>query len=163
MEHLQSVGNLMLIVAFANAFSWVAAIEKVPDEIAAMLMSISSNKYVLLMIVNVFYIFVGMIMDTGAAIILFAPIIGPVLTMVGVNPVHLAMVTIMNLTIGLLTPPVGLVLFTAVNVGKRPFGAVVKAFWPFIIISYLALFAVTFIPQIVTWLPGALGFQIALS
>lgn len=159
----KSVGNLMLIVAFANAFSWVAAIEKVPDEIAALLMSISSNKYVLLMIVNVFYIFVGMIMDTGAAIILFAPIIGPVLTMVGVNPVHLAMVTIMNLTIGLLTPPVGLVLFTAVNVGKRPFGAVVKAFWPFIIISYLALFVVTFIPQIVTWLPGALGFQIALS
>lgn len=82
----KSVGNLMLIVAFANAFSWVAAIEKVPDEIAALLMSISSNKYVLLMIVNVFYIFVGMIMDTGAAIILFAPIIGPVLTMVGVNP-----------------------------------------------------------------------------
>lgn len=159
----KSVGNLMLIVAFANAFSWVAAIEKVPDEIAALLMSISSNKYVLLMIVNLFYIFVGMIMDTGAAIILFAPIIGPVLTMVGVNPVHLAMVTIMNLTIGLLTPPVGLVLFTAVNVGKRPFGAVVKAFWPFIIISYLALFVVTFIPQIVTWLPGALGFQIALS
>ena len=151
----------MLIVAFANAFSWVAAIEKVPDAIAAILMSISSNKYVLLMVVNIFYVFVGMIMDTGAAIILFAPIIGPVLTMVGVNPVHLGIVTVMNLTIGLLTPPVGLVLFTAVNVSKRPFGAVVKAFIPFIIISYAALIVVTFFPAIVTWLPKVCGFAIA--
>ena len=157
----KTVGNLMLIVAFANAFSWVAAIEKVPDAIAAILMSISSNKYVLLMVVNIFYIFVGMIMDTGAAIILFAPIIGPVLTMVGVNPVHLGIVTVMNLTIGLLTPPVGLVLFTAVNVSKRPFGAVVKAFIPFIIISYAALIVVTFFPEIVTWLPKVCGFAIA--
>ena len=157
----KTVGNLMLIVAFANAFSWVAAIEKVPDAIAAILMSISSNKYVLLMVVNIFYIFVGMIMDTGAAIILFAPIIGPVLTMVGVNPVHLGIVTVMNLTIGLLTPPVGLVLFTAVNVSKRPFGAVVKAFIPFIIISYAALIVVTFFPAIVTWLPKVCGFAIA--
>ena len=156
----KTVGNLMLIVAFANAFSWVAAIEKVPDAIAAILMNISSNPYVLLMIVNVFYIFVGMIMDTGAAIILFAPIIGPVLTAVGVNPIHLAMVTIMNLTIGLLTPPVGLVLFTAVNVGKRPFGSVVKAFMPFIIIAYLALFVVTFIPAIVTFIPTLCGFAV---
>lgn len=156
----KTVGNLMLIVAFANAFSWVAAIEKVPDAIAALLMNISSNPYVLLMIVNVFYIFVGMIMDTGAAIILFAPIIGPVLTAVGVNPIHLAMVTIMNLTIGLLTPPVGLVLFTAVNVGKRPFGSVVKAFMPFIIIAYLALFVVTFIPAIVTFIPTLCGFAV---
>ena len=157
----KTVGNLMLIVAFANAFSWVAAIEKVPDAIAAILMSISSNKYVLLMVVNIFYVFVGMIMDTGAAIILFAPIIGPVLTMVGVNPVHLGIVTVMNLTIGLLTPPVGLVLFTAVKVSKRPFGAVVKAFIPFIIISYAALIVVTFIPAIVTWLPKVCGFAIA--
>lgn len=157
----KTVGNLMLIVAFANAFSWVAAIEKVPDAIAAILMSISSNKYVLLMVVNIFYVFVGMIMDTGAAIILFAPIIGPVLTMVGVNPVHLGIVTVMNLTIGLLTPPVGLVLFTAVNVSKRPFGAVVKAFIPFIIISYAALIVVTFFPAIVTWLPKVCGFAIA--
>lgn len=154
----KTVGNLMLIVAFANSFSWVAAIEKVPDEIAALLMSISDNKYVLLMVVNVFYILVGMIMDTGAAIILFAPIIGPVLTACGVNPIHLAMVTIMNLTIGLLTPPVGLVLYTAVNVGKRPFGSVVKAFVPFIIISYVALFVVTFIPAIVTFIPELCGF-----
>lgn len=157
----KTVGNLMLIVAFANAFSWVAAIEKVPDAIAAILMSISSNKYVLLMIVNVFYIFVGMIMDTGAAIILFAPIIGPVLTMVGVNPIHLAMVTIMNLTIGLLTPPVGLVLFTAVNVGKRPFGEVVKAFMPFIFLSYAALIIVTFFPALVTFIPEICGFTLA--
>lgn len=156
----KTVGNLMLIVAFANAFSWVAAIEQVPAEIAAFLTGITSNPYILLLIVNVFYIFVGMIMDTGAAIILFAPIIGPVLTMAGVNPIHLAMVTIMNLTIGLLTPPVGLVLFTAVNVGKRPFGAVVKAFMPFIIIAYLSLFVVTFFPAIVTFIPTLCGFTV---
>ena len=156
----KTVGNLFLIIAFANAFSWVAAIEKVPDAIAALLMSISSNKYVLLLIVNIFYIFVGMIMDTGAAIILFAPIIGPVLTTIGVNPIHLAMVTIMNLTIGLLTPPVGLVLFTVVGIGKRPYAAVVKAFMPFIIISYVALALVTVCPAIVTWLPSMLGYNI---
>lgn len=156
----KTVGNLFLIIAFANVFSWVAGVEKIPDQIAAFLTSISDNPYILLMIVNVFYVFVGMIMDTGAAIILFAPIIGPVMTAVGVNPVHLGMVTIMNLTIGLLTPPVGLVLFTAVGVGKRPFDKVVKCFVPFIVLSYAALIVVTFIPQIVTWLPTMLGYTI---
>ena len=155
----KTVGNLLLIVAFANAFSWVAAIEKVPDEIAAFLTGISSNPLILLLIVNLFYVFVGMVMDVGAAIILFAPIIGPVLTGVGVDPIHLGMITVINLTVGLLTPPVGLVLYTAVGVGKRPFGAVVKSFIPFIIMAYLDLLVITFFPKISTFLPYLLGLN----
>lgn len=152
------VGNLFMIIAFANAFSWVAGMEKVPDMIAATLLKISSNPLILLCIVNLFYIAVGMLMDTGAAIILFAPILGPVMHSVGVDPIHFGVVTVVNLTIGLLTPPVGLVLFTTMNVSKVPFNKLMKEYMPFIVISYAVLFLISFVPAITIGLPRLIGY-----
>ena len=144
----KSVGNLMLIVAFANAFSWVAAIEKVPDEIAALLMSISSNKYVLLMIVNVFYIFVGMIMDTGPAILVFTPVLLPVAEAIGVDPIHFGIIMCVNLAIGFVTPPMGANLFVASNLSKVSVFDIARKAVPFILAFLIALLLITFVPQI---------------
>lgn len=155
----KTVANIFLIVAFANAFSWVAGMEKIPDQLAHLLLNISSNSIILLFIVNIFFIFAGMVMDVGAAIILFAPILAPVMIKVGVNPVHFAVLTITNLTMGVLTPPVGLVLFSACSVGQRPFDAVVKAFKPFLVIDGIILVLLILFPQISIAIPTLFGFM----
>ena len=155
----RTVGNIFLIVAFSNAFSWAAGMEQIPDKLADMLLHISSNPIILLFIVNIFYIMAGMVMDVGAAIILFAPILAPVMTKVGVDPIHFAVLTITNLTMGVLTPPVGLVLFSAVSVGKRPFDKVVKALTPFLVIDAAILILLIICPPITTAIPHMLGFM----
>lgn len=155
----KTVANIFMIVAFANAFSWVAGMEQIPDQLAAMLERISTNPIVLLLIVNVFYILVGMVMDVGAAIILFAPILAPVMLKVGVDPVHFAVLTIVNLSMGVLTPPVGLVLFSACSVGKRPFDKVVKAFKPFLVIDAIILLLLIVFPVLTTGIPSLFGFM----
>ena len=155
----RTVANIFLIVAFSNAFSWAAGMEQIPDKLADMLLQVSGNPIVLLLIVNIFYILAGMVMDVGAAIILFAPILAPVMTKVGVDPVHFAILTITNLTMGVLTPPVGLVLFSAVSVGKRPFDKVVKALMPFLAIDAVILILLIICPPIATAIPHMLGFM----
>lgn len=155
----KSIANIFTIVAFANAFSWAAGMEQIPSKLADLLNHISSNPIVLLAIVNVFYILAGMIMDVGAAIILFAPILAPVMIKVGVDPVHFAVITITNLTMGVLTPPVGLVLFSAVSVGRRPLNKIVGAMKPFLIMDAVILILLTVIPEFVTAIPTLLGYM----
>lgn len=155
----KSVANIFMIVAFANAFSWAAGMEQIPDKLAHLLSQISSNPIVLLLIVNIFYILAGMVMDVGAAIILFAPILAPVMTKVGVDPVHFAVITITNLTMGVLTPPVGLVLFSAVSVGKRPLDKIVGAMKPFLIMDSVILIVITVVPEVVTAVPALFGYS----
>lgn len=155
----KSIANIFTIVAFANAFSWAAGMEQIPSKLAELLNHISSNPIVLLMIINVFYILAGMIMDVGAAIILFAPILAPVMTKVGVDPIHFAVITITNLTMGVLTPPVGLVLFSAINVGRRPMDKIVKAMKPFLIMDVIILILITVVPEVVTAIPNFFGYM----
>ena len=97
-------------------------------------------------------------MDTGAAIILFAPILAPILYKVGIVPIHFAVIMLVNLTLGLITPPVGVVLYTAASVGRLKFETVVKELMPFIFISVLVLAMICFIPEITTLLPRISGF-----
>ena len=122
------------------------------------MLSITSSKYVMLMIVNVIFIIVGMWMETSAAILLFVPIIGPIMTSMGVHPVHFAIVVIVNLTVGLITPPVGVVLYAVANVGKEKFENVVKATMPFIIMGFVLVILLTFVPEFCLFLPRIMGF-----
>lgn len=155
---LKTTANIFLIIAFANIFAWIMSIEKVPELIANLMLSISSNKYILLFIANIFLIIVGMWMDTGAAIILFAPILAPIMYKVGVHPVHFAMVMLLNLTLGLITPPVGVVLYSTCLVGKRRFEDVIRQLVPFLILGFIVLFLVTYIPETVLFIPRLMGF-----
>lgn len=154
----RQMADIFMIISFASVFAWIMAMEKIPESIAALMLSFADNKYLLLLVANVFLLIVGMWMDTGAAIILFAPILGPIFTKVGIHPIHFAIMMLTNLTLGLITPPVGVVLYSACSVGKRKFEDVVKALVPFFIISFLVLLLVTYIPFFSTWLPVKFGF-----
>lgn len=150
--------NLILIISLSTVFAWALGIENIPNKIADFLLSISANPYVLLLFVNAFLILIGMWMEIGAAIVLFAPILAPIMYKVGIHPVHFAMVMLINLTVGLITPPVGVVLYAAASVGKEKFENVVKATLPFIILAFLIVLLITFFPIITLYLPKKFGF-----
>lgn len=152
------MANIFLIISFASVFAWIMGRERIPEQIASLLLALSENKYVLLLLINLFLLIVGMFMDTGAAIILFVPILAPIMYEVGIHPVHFAVVVLLNLTLGLITPPVGVVLYSAAAVGKRKFESVVKAMVPFLIISFSVLALVSLFPIWTLLLPSLFGF-----
>lgn len=154
----KTTANLFIITSLSAVFAWAIGVEQIPNKLTAFMLSITSSKYVMLMIVNVIFIIVGMWMETSAAILLFVPIIGPIMTSMGVHPVHFAVVVIVNLTVGLITPPVGVVLYAVANVGKEKFENVVKATMPFIIMGFVLVILLTFVPEFCLFLPRLMGF-----
>jgi TRAP-type C4-dicarboxylate transport system permease large subunit len=128
-------------------------VEQVPQKLTGVLLSISTNPYVLLMIVNVLLLVAGMFLDSTTAILVIAPIIAKPLVMAGVDPVHLGMVVVFNLMIGLLTPPMGLALFLVADIAKVTMKEVLKEMAPFYVPLFVTLMLITYIPAITTWLP----------
>ena len=139
-------------------FAWAIGVEQIPNQLTQFMLAVTDNKYVMLMIVNVIFLIIGMWMETSAAILLFVPILGPMVTSMGVHPVHFAIIVIVNLTVGLITPPVGVVLYAVANVGKEKFENVVKATLPFIIMGFGLVILLTFIPDLCLFLPRLMGF-----
>jgi tripartite ATP-independent transporter DctM subunit len=158
-ETVKTTAILFMIVSCAAIFSWVLSSERIPEHIAAFMFGVSSNKYVLLFLVNILLIIVGMWMESGAAIILFAPILAPIMVKVGIHPIHFAVTMILNLVIGLVTPPVGVVLYATCKVGDISFEQLVKALMPFIIISFVVLAIVSYVPETVLALPRLAGMM----
>jgi tripartite ATP-independent transporter DctM subunit len=158
-ETVKTTAILFMIVSCAAIFSWVLSSERIPEHIAAFMYSVSSNKYVLLFLVNILLIIVGMWMESGAAIILFAPILAPIMVKMGIHPIHFAVTMILNLVIGLVTPPVGVVLYATCKVGDISFEQLVKALMPFIIISFVVLALVSYVPETVLALPRLAGLM----
>jgi tripartite ATP-independent transporter DctM subunit len=153
-----SSAQLFIIISFSTVFAWVLGVEKVPEEIAASLLKFSSNPLIIMMFINVILIIVGMWMDTGAAILLFAPIFAPVAYKVGIDPLHFAVIMIMNLVVGIITPPVGVGLYAASTVAKESFGRICKAALPYIIMGFSAVAVVTLFPEVVLFVPRLFGF-----
>lgn len=154
----QNTANLFLITSLSAVFAWAISAEKIPDHIATFLLSITDNKYVMLFIINIILIIVGMWMETSAAVLLFAPILAPIAYAMGVHPIHFAILMILNLTIGLVTPPVGVVLYAVAGVGKEKFENVVKASLPYVIMGFITIAVLTFVPDVVLFIPKVLGF-----
>ena len=146
--------SILLIVGVSELFAWVLAIDQIPTLAAQFLIGLSNNPYVLLMIANVILLAAGTILEPLPAILLLAPIIAPGLTQAGVDPVHLGIVVVLNLMIGLLTPPVGMSLYMVSNIGRIPLERVMAGAVPFIVSLIIALAIVTFVPAFSTWLPG---------
>lgn len=153
-ETVRSTAGVMFIVGAAALFAWVLTIDQVPTKAADLLLGLSQNPWVLLLIVNALLLVVGMILETIAAILILTPIIVPALAAAGVDPVHLAVVVVLNLMIGLLTPPVGMSLYMVSSVAGMPVQKVIAAALPWIACLLLSLAAVTFIPAASTWLPN---------
>lgn len=158
-ETVKTTAILFMIVSCAAIFSWVLSSERIPEHIAAFMFSVSANKYVLLFLVNILLIIVGMWMESGAAIILFAPILAPIMVKVGIHPIHFAVTMILNLVIGLITPPVGVVLYATCKVGDISFEQLVKALMPFILIAFVVLAIVSYVPETVLFLPRLAGLM----
>jgi tripartite ATP-independent transporter DctM subunit len=149
---------VMLLVGAAMAFKTVAALAHTPELLASGLLSLTENPLFLLLLVNLLLFIVGMFLDAGPAIIILGPILGPIFASLGVDPVHFAVVMVINLTVGLLTPPMGLVLFATSAVSGLRVETVAKAVMPFLAVEFLVILLVTYIPAISLTLPRLAGF-----
>ncbi|MEO7157251.1 MAG: TRAP transporter large permease, partial [Vicinamibacterales bacterium] len=157
-ETVRASAGILLIVAVAALFGWILSVEGVPQKLTAAMLQVSTNPYVLLMIVNVLLIVVGMFLDSTTAILVIAPIIAKPLVAAGVDPVHLGMVVVFNLMIGLLTPPMGLALFLVADIAKVTMKDVLREMAPYYIPLGITLLLITYVPKITTWIPQlALG------
>ena len=145
--------SILLLSGASNIFGWILATEKIPDYVASLLLSVSHNKYIILFIINIFFLIWGMFMDSLPAIMILAPILFPLMTKLGVHPVHFGVVMGFNLVIGLITPPYGAALFTGTIISGIPMEKLIRHMLPFILASIAVLFLITYIPGIVLFLP----------
>jgi len=153
LETLRASAAILIIVAVAALFGWVLSVEQVPQAMTKFMLSISTEPWVLLLLVNVLLLVVGMFLDSTTAILVIAPIIAKPLMAAGVDPVHLGMVVIFNLMIGLLTPPMGLALFLVADIAKVRMQDVLREMLPFYVPLVATLLLITFVPAITLWLP----------
>ena len=144
---------VMILIATSMAMSFMLTYENIPQNISTFLMGLSDNKYIVLLIINALLLFVGTFMDMTPAILIFTPIFLPVVTKLGVNPIHFGIIMIMNLCIGLCTPPVGTVLFLGCGIAETTVSKIMKHILPFFIAMIVALLLCTYIESISTWLP----------
>ncbi len=149
---------VFLLIGTSMAMSWVLSAENVPQNISASLMGTTNNKIILLLIINAILLVVGMFMDMTPAILIFTPIFLPVIEKIGMHPLHFGIIIIMNLCIGLCTPPVGTCLFLGCGVADTTVSKIMRHIMPFFIAMIVVLLICSFVPQISMWLPTKLGF-----
>jgi tripartite ATP-independent transporter DctM subunit len=152
-DSLKTLAMVMSLIAAASAFGWMLAYLKVPALATNALLSITNNKYVLLLLINLLLLGLGCIMDMAPLILITTPILLPVLTNMGVDPVHFGVMLVLNLAIGLCTPPVGSALFVGCAIGKISIEKATKALLPFYFAMFVTLLLVTYIPEIVLFIP----------
>ena len=157
LDSMRTSAALMVLIGFANLFGYLLIVERMPQAVSAAILGVSDDPYVVLLLVNLFLIFVGTFMETIAALLILFPILLKVALAVGVDPIHFSVVALLNLMIGLTTPPLGVCLFVAAGIGKVPIGAVSRAGLPFLLVSLTVLALVTLWPGVSLWLPGVLG------
>ncbi|HGL4621638.1 TPA: TRAP transporter large permease [Citrobacter koseri] len=154
---VKTVTIVMILIGFAAAFGAIMTYMQLPMRITEAFTSISDNKYVILMCINIMLLLIGTLMDMAPLILILTPVLLPVTTALGIDPVHFGMIMLVNLGIGLITPPVGSVLFVASAVSKQKIEQVVKAMLPFYAVLFLVLMLVTYIPAISLFLPKLFG------
>lgn len=160
MHAMTIAAPVMFIISMSSGFGSILSIEQIPAKVAELILAITNNKILLLMIINVVYLIMGTFMETNAAIILTVPILLPIMTAVGVSPIHFGIITIVNLAIGFVTPPLGANLFMASAIGGVPLNKLAKDIWPWIGTAILALLLITYIPELVLFLPRLMGYTV---
>ena len=148
---------VMLLIGASMSMSWALSYENIPQEISSGLLALSDNPIIILLIINLLLLFVGIFMDMTPAVLIFTPIFLPVVTALGLDPVHFGIIMVLNLCIGLCTPPVGSVLFVGVGIAKTSIEKVVKPLLPLFVAMIFALFLVTYFPELSLWLPRQFG------
>lgn len=153
LESAMTTAVVMLLIGASMCMSWVMSYENIPQDITSGLLSISDNKIIILLLINLILLFVGIFMDMTPAVLIFTPIFLPIVEKLGIDPVHFGIIMVLNLSIGLCTPPVGSVLFVGVSVAKTSIQKVVRPLLPLFIMMIIALLLVTYIPALSMWLP----------
>jgi tripartite ATP-independent transporter DctM subunit len=153
----RTVAMVMTLIAFASSVGYVMALMQVPARVTALLLTLSSDKNVILFLINILLLVLGCLLDMAPSILIVTPILLPVVVKFGVDPVHFGMIMLLNLGIGLCHPPVGAILFVGCAVGRVTIEQVVREIWPFYGVMFLVLMLVTYIPSVSLWLPRMLG------
>jgi tripartite ATP-independent transporter DctM subunit len=154
---LRTVAMVLTLIACASSVGYIMALTQMPAKITAFFLTISSDKYVILLLINVMLLVLGCLLDMAPSILICTPILLPVMMNFGVNPVHFGIIMMLNLGIGLCHPPVGAILFVGCAVGKTTIEEVMRKIWPFYGVMVIVLLLVTYFPAISLWLPHALG------
>ncbi len=154
---VKTVSIVMILIGFAASFGYIMTLMQIPLKITTALTSFTDNRHMILLLINLLLLALGTLMDMAALLLILTPILLPVVTAVGVDPVHFGMIMIVNLGLGLITPPVGSVLFVGSAVGKLPIEKVVKALLPFFGLLLIVLAIVTYVPELSLWLPRLVG------
>jgi tripartite ATP-independent transporter DctM subunit len=150
---VRTISIVMVLIGFAASFGYIMTLMEIPAKITTMFLTLSDNRYVILMCINVMLLLLGTVMDMAPLILILTPILMPVIMGIGVDPVQFGMIMLVNLGIGLITPPVGAVLFVGSAIGKVSIESTVKALLPFYAMLFVVLMLVTYIPAISLWLP----------
>jgi tripartite ATP-independent transporter DctM subunit len=154
---VKTVSIVMILIGFAASFGYIMTLMQIPLKITALLTTLSDNRYVILAMINIMLLVLGTLMDMAPLILILTPVLLPVAKAIGIDPVHFGMIMMVNLGIGLITPPVGAVLFVGSAVAKLRIEEVVRAMGPFFVILLAVLVMVTYLPAISLWLPRSMG------
>ncbi len=155
---VKTVAMVMMLIGFSVGFGYMMAIMQIPAKATGFFLTITENKYVLLFLINLLLLLLGTFMDLAPMLLICTPILLPVVVKFGVDPIHFGMIMILNLGIGLITPPVGPTLFVGCAIGKVTMEEISKELWPFYGAMCVALLAVTYVPALSLWLPSFLKF-----
>lgn len=158
LETSSTTAMVMLLIATSMAMSWTMSFENIPQELTSALLSLTSSKFLLLILVNLILLFVGTFMDMTPAVLIFTPILLPVVTELGVDPTHFGIIMVLNLCIGLCTPPVGAVLFVGCGIAKARISEVIRPMLPLYFGMLLALLLVTYVEEVSLFLPRFFGY-----
>jgi tripartite ATP-independent transporter DctM subunit len=154
MEASKTSAVIMLLIAASMSMSWIMSFENIPQNLSEFLLSLSDNKIIILLIVNLLLLFVGIFMDMTPAVLIFTPIFLPIVTSIGINPIQFGIIMVLNLCIGLCTPPVGSVLFVGIGLAKTSIEKVIKPLLPLFIAMIFSLILITLFPALTLWLPS---------
>jgi len=157
MEASKTSAVIMLLIAASMSMSWIMSFENIPQNLSEFLLSLSDNKIIILLIVNLLLLFVGIFMDMTPAVLIFTPIFLPIVTSIGINPIQFGIIMVLNLCIGLCTPPVGSVLFVGIGLAKTSIEKVIKPLLPLFIAMIFSLILITLFPALTLWLPSLYG------
>jgi tripartite ATP-independent transporter DctM subunit len=157
MDTIETTAGVLLVVAAASLFGWVLTTTQMTERAAEALLAFTDNKYVILLLINVLLLVVGCFLETIAAISILVPVLMPILVKVGIDPIHFGVVMTLNLMIGLLHPPLGMVLFVLARISKMSVERTTMAILPWLVPLLISLIAITLIPELTLWLPRQVG------
>jgi len=152
-DTIETTSVVLFIVAAASIFAWILTSNRAPEQFAALILTISDNPWVVLLLINLILLVVGCFLETVAAITILTPVLLPIAIKMGIDPVHFGVIMVLNLMIGLLTPPIGMVLYVLSRVSGVPFERCVTATAPFLVPLFFVLILITFVPALTMWLP----------